>query len=754
VSASVAVRDLDFAWGERTVLREISLSLRPGEMVGLLGPNGSGKSTFLKNLLGFLKPSRGRIVFAGLGENPAPKKLARRLALVPQNSPWRPMLPVKEFILMGRLPHLKDRWTGYDGEDRRKTSEVMAVLGLAPLADRFVTELSGGEFQKAVIGRCLVQEGDILLLDEVTTGLDLNHTIEIMELMRRKADGERTAILAVLHDLTLAAQYCDRLVLLKDGRICRQGRPPEVITAEAVETVYGVRAAVHTDEKGRPYVLPRRADPAGAPGVYSEGPGAPEKKRRTTVFTERYRSHHDAESRLAAALAPGGAGGAGHPAWIPKGSSGAAKYLAPLMRRLAGVRARSGGTRAGMRDCWPEVEKILRDGGPAAPAAAGRGVYIHVPYCDRICTFCNLNRKGTQKADLEGYAAYLSAEIERWALWPYIQRQEFDAVYFGGGTPTVLGADRLSRILGTLRRCFPLKRDCEITVESTQHNLPAEDAAALEAAGVTRFSVGIQTFSEAGRKLLGRTWNQERAVGELAALRAAFSGTLGIDLIYSYPGQRPDEAAFDAETFLASGADSVSFYSLMIHQGSALAAALEAGKIAFDRDTAFDRERHHLLYHTLKAGGLDLLELSKMIRPGRDRYRYIGLQYGGDDLVPLGSGAGGRIAGYPIYSMAPGRRFVSAADRGYGRYYRILGLLQFGRYDPAVITEGLEPEAAEAVREKLRDFAAEGFLEAAPRGPGWVLSADGVFWGNNLAVEVLETAIHAERGRAQKKEAS
>jgi oxygen-independent coproporphyrinogen-3 oxidase len=468
------------------------------------------------------------------------------------------------------------------------------------------------------------------------------------------------------------------------------------------------------------------------------------------VFTERYRSHHDAEHHLAAALTPDGSGGGfGHPAWIPKskGAAGAMKYLVPLMRRLAGMKGRS----AGMRDYWPDVEKLLR-GGPEREG--GRGVYLHVPYCDRICSFCNLNRRSTQKADLEDYTAYLTGEIEKWASWPYIQKKEFDAVYFGGGTPTVLSADQLSRILGALRRCFPLKGDCEITVESTQHNLPAEKAAALEAEGVTRFSIGIQTFSEAGRKLLGRTWNQERAIEALTALRSAFSGVLGIDLIYSYPGQSPGDAIFDAETFLASGADSVSFYSLMIHQGSALAASLDAGKITFDRDIAFDRERHHLLYHTLKAGGLRLLELSKMIRPGRDRYRYIQLQYGGDDLVPIGSGAGGRIAGYPVYSMAPGRRFVSAADRRYTKYYRILGLLQFGRYDPAAIAEHLGAKAAGAVREKLRDLAAEGFLEKAPQGPGWVLSADGIFWGNNLAVEVLKAAINAERGTARKKEAS
>ncbi|MDR1899141.1 MAG: radical SAM protein [Treponema sp.] len=466
------------------------------------------------------------------------------------------------------------------------------------------------------------------------------------------------------------------------------------------------------------------------------------------LFTERYRSHHDAEHQLAAALTPGRPGGSGHPSWIPKHPTGMMKYLGKIMKRLAGKTGRP----PGMPDYWPQVEKILR--GDFAPEQhngkrGSRGIYFHVPYCDRICSFCNLNRTGVHSADLEDYTNYLIAGIEEWAAYPYIQNGEFDAVYFGGGTPTVLDTDQLTRILRTLRRRFPLREDCEITVESTQHNLPAEKAAALEAEGVNRLSIGIQTFSEVGRKLLGRTYGSEQAVEKLAALRAAFTGVLGIDLIYSYPRQSPEEARFDAETFLASGADGVSFYSLMIHHGSALAKSIEAGNLAFERDIAFDKERHHLLYHTLREGGLFLLELSKMARPGRDRYRYIHIQYEGEDLIPIGSGAGGRIAGYPIYSMAPGRRFVSAADTDYGSYYRILGMLQFGRYDPEAITAGLDGRAAAAVREKLRDFAAAGYLEPVPESSAYTLSADGVFWGNNLAVETLKTAIGAERKKEE-----
>jgi iron complex transport system ATP-binding protein len=212
--------------------------------------------------LGFLKPSGGRIVFSGESREPGRKERARRLALVPQNSGLRAALSVEDMILMGRLPHLRDRWAGYSGADRGKVREVLKVLGLEHMAARNVMSLSGGEMQKVIIGRCLVQEGDIILLDEATSGLDLNHTIEIMELMRKKAGAEGKTIVAVLHDLNLAAQYCDRIVLLKDGRLRCQGLPGEVLTGEVVEEIYGIRAVVKKDEYGRPVILPRRAERA------------------------------------------------------------------------------------------------------------------------------------------------------------------------------------------------------------------------------------------------------------------------------------------------------------------------------------------------------------------------------------------------------------------------------------------------------------------------------------------------------------
>jgi oxygen-independent coproporphyrinogen-3 oxidase len=421
------------------------------------------------------------------------------------------------------------------------------------------------------------------------------------------------------------------------------------------------------------------------------------------MFTERYRSHHDAERQLGLAL-------------------GVKRSLIPLNH-------------------WPELKKRLQ----GKPEPRRRGVYFHVPHCDKICSFCNLNRKERKHADLEAYTEYLIAEIRGFGGYPYIREQEFETVYFGGGTPTVLSAEQLGRVLKALGENFPLSADCEITLESTQHNLGPAKAAALEAAGVNRFSIGIQTFSDRGRKLLGRTYDGEKSLEALAALRAAFGGILGIDIIYSYPEQSLEELAFDANTCISSGVDSVSFYSLMIQGSSILAKMIEKEKLVFNRDIESDRERHNLFYGALRDAGFTLLELTKLARPGKDPYRYIHIQYENGDLIPIGSGAGGTIAGFPVYSMAPGMRFVSSPNHKYDKYYRLLGSLQFGLYDARSMAGHLGPAAEKAVAEKIGFFTDRGFLEPGEDSAVRRLSPDGLFWGNNIAVEILKAAIEAEK---------
>jgi oxygen-independent coproporphyrinogen-3 oxidase len=394
------------------------------------------------------------------------------------------------------------------------------------------------------------------------------------------------------------------------------------------------------------------------------------------------------------------------------------------------------------------VEAKLRESPPGE--GSPRGIYIHVPHCDRICSFCNLNRSERKGADLDAYTAYLVGEIEMYGRQPYVRGQPFDAVYFGGGTPTVLSAEQFSLVLKALRDNIPLRDDCEISVESTLHNLSLEKAAVLERGGVNRFSIGIQTFSDRGRETLGRTGDGTKALDQLRAFRAAFGGILCLDIIYSYPGEKPEEVSFDAECCAVLPADSVSFYSLMIYPGSKLGKAIESGAVTFNRNIESDRERHHIFYRELRRRGFDLLELSKLARPGRDRYRYIRVRYDNGDIIPIGAGAGGNIAGIPVYSMAPGKRFVSSPNPRYEKYHKILGYLQFGLYDPERITGELDEGAKKAVKERIRYYHDQGLLEETAPGAPLVLSADGVFWGNNIAVDILSAAIRAEGPAAAK----
>ena len=443
------------------------------------------------------------------------------------------------------------------------------------------------------------------------------------------------------------------------------------------------------------------------------------------MFTERLRSHHDAEARLTALLKSASGRGRG-------GSGGGHPGGGATLRRIA----RMVGLKPPAKN-----EKLLREILTVSPAQPGSraGVYIHVPYCDRICSFCNLNRQERTGADLAAYTAYIISEIKTWGAYPYIQKQNIETVYFGGGTPTVLSAAQMQGILRALHDTLPLAKDCEITVETTQHNLGVEKAAALEAAGVNRLSVGIQTFAPRGRELLNRTYTAEKAAAELRALRETFSGVLGIDIIYSYPGQTLEELRGDAEMCAATGIDSLSFYSLMIHEGSSLAAGIRDKKLDFQRDIAFDLERHNLLYSTLRAAGFRLLELTKLARPNRDEYRYIQAQYGLWDVLPIGAGAGGRVAGFGIYSMSPGRRFVAPPDTRHETYSRLLGRLQFGRYDAPDIANGLSVASNAAIEDVIASFIHEGLLESDRS-----LTASGVFWGNNMAVKMLEAVVQAD----------
>lgn len=253
----LAVQGLSVGYNDRPVLQGIDLTLADGELLGVVGPNGSGKSTLVRALSRVLRPAAGSVRVMGR-ELPlfTTKELARALAVVPQ----APVLPegftALEVTLMGRTPHL--RFLQPEGLDdlavARRSMHQTAVL---EFAERPVDELSGGERQRVVVARALAQEAPILLMDEPTSHLDVGHQLALFDLVLRLSRAGRLAVVAVIHDLTLAAQYCDRLILLHEGRVMAAGPPESVLTPEQVGTVYGATVCVIPHPAtGRPVVLP------------------------------------------------------------------------------------------------------------------------------------------------------------------------------------------------------------------------------------------------------------------------------------------------------------------------------------------------------------------------------------------------------------------------------------------------------------------------------------------------------------------
>ncbi|WP_158888875.1 ABC transporter ATP-binding protein [Amycolatopsis anabasis] len=233
---SVAIEGVEIVHG-------VSLEAADGEVVGVLGPNGSGKSTLLRTLYRALKPRAGAVLVgdADVWAELSAREAARRTAAVTQHSEEDFRLSVLEVVLMGRTPH-KSLFSATTAEDHAFARGALEQVGMAEAADRLYPTLSGGEQQRVVLARALCQQAKVLVLDEPTNHLDIAHQLEFLELVRRL---DNTAVL-VLHDLNLAATYCDRVFLLAQGRIVAAGPVTEVLTPELVRAVFGVCARLGT----------------------------------------------------------------------------------------------------------------------------------------------------------------------------------------------------------------------------------------------------------------------------------------------------------------------------------------------------------------------------------------------------------------------------------------------------------------------------------------------------------------------------
>jgi len=248
------VRDIDVFYGDRKVLERMCLSAESGFM-GIIGPNGSGKTTLLKSISRVLKPKNGVILLDGKDVYELKTKdVAKNMAVVPQDTSTKFDFTVMDVVLMGRNPHL-GRFEMENARDMEIAEKAMKVTNTWHLADRSITEISGGERQRVIIAKALTQEPKILLLDEPTSHLDINYQIEILDLI--KTLSKELAVIAVFHDLNLAARYCDELILLDKGKIFASGKPEEVITPKNIESVYGIEVIVKQDS-GRLIIHPQK----------------------------------------------------------------------------------------------------------------------------------------------------------------------------------------------------------------------------------------------------------------------------------------------------------------------------------------------------------------------------------------------------------------------------------------------------------------------------------------------------------------
>ena len=240
-TSAVVVEGLSCELAGRKVLSNIGFAVEEGAILGILGPNGSGKTTLLRCLAGLQAPSAGRIRIDGADPRALrPAELARRLALQAQDSAAALGFTVRDVVGMGRLVHRRSVFSGNGTEDRTIVEDALARLELETLAERPVEQLSGGERQRVMIARALAQRPRILLLDEPTNHLDIQHRFAILDLVRSLG----ITVVMTLHDIELAARWCDRLLLLKDGRLQADAVPEEALTAERLTAVYRVAAAV------------------------------------------------------------------------------------------------------------------------------------------------------------------------------------------------------------------------------------------------------------------------------------------------------------------------------------------------------------------------------------------------------------------------------------------------------------------------------------------------------------------------------
>ncbi|GKW36257.1 Fe(3+) dicitrate ABC transporter ATP-binding protein FecE [Pectobacterium carotovorum] len=253
----LTTQNLTAGYGDKRILDGLSLSLPAGKITALLGPNGCGKSTLLKCFAKLLTPESGTIQLNGKPLSAfSARQLSRHLALLPQQHLTPEGITVRDMVAYGRSPWLS-LWGRLSPDDRQRVQLAMEKTHIVDLADKRLTDLSGGQRQRAFLAMLLAQDTPVVLLDEPTTYLDINHQVELMKLLRELNQAGKTVV-TVLHDLNQASRYCDHLVMLADGRMMAQGSPHEVMKPELLQRVFSIDAEIHAEPvSGQPMCVVR-----------------------------------------------------------------------------------------------------------------------------------------------------------------------------------------------------------------------------------------------------------------------------------------------------------------------------------------------------------------------------------------------------------------------------------------------------------------------------------------------------------------
>lgn len=253
----INIKKLNFSFTEKKILDELNLDIEKGGFFSIIGPNGAGKSTLIKNIMRFYDIKDKTIFISGEDINKKSRKnLAESLAYVSQDLIRKNKIPIFDFILSGRYAKLGP-WENYGESDFEDVEEILYRLGLSKYKNNNIMELSGGEFQRVMIARAIVQGADYLLMDEPVSNLDIHYQLEIMELLKKLSKKKYFTVVTVLHDINLASQYSDQIILMDNGKIIEKGSPNDILNKEIISKLYKINCEIiKHPNTGKPYILP------------------------------------------------------------------------------------------------------------------------------------------------------------------------------------------------------------------------------------------------------------------------------------------------------------------------------------------------------------------------------------------------------------------------------------------------------------------------------------------------------------------